>query len=105
MVEIKMEKSALIEVHGWTAEVERRQRLPENLLKFVRVSFLRAPTRIRFRIEDAGDGFNWREYLTPSPGRLFDNHGRGILLAKWEVFDAVTFKGVGNCVLADIRLS
>jgi len=99
------EKTALIEARRWTAEVEHRQQLPENLAKHVKVSFSRTPSRARFRIEDAGAGFNWKEYLTPNPERQFDSHGRGILLAKWEVFDAISYRGTGNCVVADIKLA
>jgi DNA-binding response OmpR family regulator len=96
------EKSALIETHTWAAEVSRRQLLPENLAKWVEVTLVRSPTRTRFRIQDQGKGFPWEEFQTPTPERLFDTHGRGILLARWEAFDRVEYLGVGNCVVAEI---
>ncbi len=96
------EKSALIEAQSWYAEVERRQLLPENEGRWVTVSLLRSAILTRFRIQDRGQGFAWRDFEEPSPDRLFDSHGRGILLAKWEAFDRVEYQGIGNCVVAEI---
>lgn len=96
------EKSALIEVRGWAAEVERRQRLAENRDKWVTVSLIRGAARTRFRIQDMGQGFAWEDFQEIQADRLFDSHGRGILLARWEAFDRVQYLGNGNCVLAEI---
>lgn len=99
------EKSALVESHTWAAEVERRQRMPEHRDKYVTVSVVRSARRTRFRIQDMGRGFAWAEFQEVNPERLFDNHGRGILLAKWEAFDRLQYFGNGNCVVAEIGLS
>jgi CheY-like chemotaxis protein len=99
-----LEKTELVTSHGWRAEVERRQQLPENVNKWVKVGFTRTASRIRFEIEDQGAGFNWRQYIVPSPARIFDNHGRGILLAKMDVFDQIEYQGNGNRVVADVMV-
>jgi len=96
------EKTELIDAHGWRAEVNRRQKLPENANKWVKVDFDRKPDCIRFEIEDQGPGFNWQQYIVPSPARIFDNHGRGILLAKMDSFDWVEYQGSGNRVVAAV---
>jgi len=96
------EKSALIETQSWAAEVDRRLGLPENLTKWVEVTLERTTALTRFRIEDQGLGFPWAEFQEPNPDRLFDSHGRGILLAKWEAFDRIDYQGIGNCVVAEI---
>lgn len=96
------EKSSLIEAEAWEAEVVRRQKLPVHEGKRVTVSLVRSATRTRVRIQDMGKGFRWADFEEPNPERMFDSHGRGILLAKWETFDRVEYQGVGNCVVAEI---
>jgi anti-sigma regulatory factor (Ser/Thr protein kinase) len=96
------EKTELIDAHGWRAEVSRRQKLPENAQKWIKVGFTRNSDCIRFEIEDQGPGFNWQQYVVPSPARIFDNHGRGILLAKMDSFDRVEYQGRGNRVVAEV---
>jgi DNA-binding response OmpR family regulator len=96
------EKSELIAARTWAAEIVRRQQLPEHRDKWVTVSLVRSAVRTRFRIQDMGAGFRWTEFQEVNPDRLFDSHGRGILLAKWEAFDRVQYQGNGNCVVAEI---
>lgn len=97
------EKTELVDTHGWRAEVIRRQQLPENAHKWVRVDFARSAVGIRFEIEDQGEGFDWQQYIVPSPTRVFDNHGRGILLARMDSFDRVEYQGSGNRVVAELK--
>lgn len=97
-------KSQLIEAKAWRQEVERLQALPENTKKRITVEFIRLARRIRFRISDMGSGFAWKEFMQPSPERLFDTHGRGILLAKWEAFDRIDYREPGNCVTVEVLL-
>jgi DNA-binding response OmpR family regulator/anti-sigma regulatory factor (Ser/Thr protein kinase) len=98
------EKSMLVENCQWHEEVERRQGLPENASKYVVVDFLCLSNCLRFRIRDMGNGFHWERYLQPDPKRMFDNHGRGILMAQWDAFDRITYKGIGNCVTVELDL-
>jgi DNA-binding response OmpR family regulator len=96
------EKSELNERGEWEAEVLQRLALPENCNKQVVVSFEVDDDEIRFLISDEGPGFDWDSYLEISPERAFDNHGRGIAMARMLSFDRVEYLGNGNQVLAVI---
>jgi len=96
------EKTELIASHEWAGEIERRQELPRNRKRRVEVTLTRLATATRIRIQDMGEGFHWQDFEGVNPGRMFDSHGRGILLAKWEAFDRVEYLGNGNCVVAEI---
>ena len=98
------EKGQLLEKNGWKAEIARRQALPENQAKWVDVEFQRLPDRIRFEVKDQGPGFDWATFVVPNPARLFDNHGRGIFMAKMDSFDHLEYLGAGNHVMAEIEL-
>lgn len=98
------EKTALLEAGSWEAEVRRRLALPEYRDRHVEVRLTRSEAALRFRIQDMGSGFPWQDYMEPDPDRLLDSHGRGILLARWEAFDRVTYVGCGNCVVAEIDI-
>lgn len=97
------EKTELIEARSWAAEVERRQALPQHRDQWVTVTLQRTPSRTRFRIQDMGRGFAWKDFQDIRPERMFDTHGRGILLAKWEAFDHIAYQGNGNCVVAEVQ--
>ena len=98
------EKGQLLEKNGWKAEIARRQALPENQEKFVEIEYTRLADRIRFEVKDQGPGFDWHAYLVPNPARLFDNHGRGIFMAKMDSFDHLEYLGDGSRVLAEVNL-
>ncbi|HLO67831.1 MAG TPA: response regulator [Holophaga sp.] len=98
------EKGELLERNAWKAEVARRQALPENRDKRVEVVYERLPDRIRFEVKDMGKGFDWQAFLLPDVKRLFDNHGRGIFMAKMDSFDHLEYLGCGNHVVAEVRL-
>ena len=99
------EKGELLEKNGWKAEINRRQALPENQDKWVEVEVTRHPDRIAFEVRDQGKGFDWKTYVVPNPSRLFDNHGRGIFMAKMDSFDRLEYLGDGNHVRAEVRLA
>jgi len=99
------EKSKLNENGTWKDEIEYRLSLPENKPKSVQVVFTRTDTDISFLIQDQGNGFDWESYLEISPERAFDNHGRGIAMARMLSFDQIEYKGKGNEVLATVSLA
>lgn len=96
------DKSKLNEEGTWEAEVLRRLALPEHAGKQVTVSFEYEDDEMRFLISDQGKGFDWESYLEISPERAFDNHGRGIAMARMVSFDRVEYLGNGSQVLAAI---
>lgn len=99
------EKTKLHETASWLSEIDRRLSLPENRHKSVRVVFSRTPGHINIRITDEGTGFDWRQYQTLDTNRVFDNHGRGIIMAKSLAFENLIYHGIGNDVECIIPLA
>lgn len=99
------EKSKMATKEEWYAEVERRLALPENAEKRVELHYQRTDNEIRFVIRDAGGGFDWKRFFEIGPERVFDAHGRGIIMARALSFSTVEYRGLGNEVLATIKLA
>ncbi|KAA3653431.1 MAG: response regulator [Proteobacteria bacterium] len=97
------EKSRLRESGQWEAEVLRRQGLPDNQAKRVRLTVSAEPGAWVFTIEDDGDGFAWQSFLELAPERAFAPNGRGIALARQLAFDELEYLGNGSCVRATVR--
>lgn len=98
------EKSRFKAGAEWWQEVERRLELPEHREKFVDVTFARSPAEIAITIADQGPGFDWERYLTVSPERVFDSHGRGIAMANLLSFSRLEYHPPGNRVTAHVAL-
>ena len=96
------DKSKLYASGGWSDEVRRRLKLPENSGKYAEVAFEREDQAIRFVIRDQGTGFDWRSYLQVDPQRAFDTHGRGIAMANRLSFSHIEYRGRGNEVIGTI---
>jgi CheY-like chemotaxis protein len=94
------EKTALNASGTWEAEVQRRLMLPENAQKRVELTVDRVDGELQFTIRDQGPGFDFGKYLEVHPQRAFDNHGRGIAIARAMSFDRVEYRGRGNEVVA-----
>lgn len=98
------EKSRLLENGCWVEEVERRLQHPEYGRREVHVHYLREQGKVRFLIEDQGNGFIPDDYLEMHPERAFDSHGRGIAMARMLSFSSVSYQGKGNVVVAEVLL-
>jgi CheY-like chemotaxis protein len=98
------EKSELHAAGRWSEELERRLALPEHASKVVDLAFERDDAEIRITIRDEGPGFDWTRYLEPDPKRIFDTHGRGIVIARHLAFDSLDYLGSGNEVVGRIAL-
>ncbi len=98
------EKTALNAAGLWEAEIRRRLVLPENIHKRVELRMERTSDELRFTIRDEGPGFPWQKYVEVDTSRAFDNHGRGIAIARAMSFDRVEYRGNGNEVVATVRL-
>lgn len=96
------EKATLKREDRWSDEVRRRQELPENRAKHVRVVLTRTDAGVSLYIEDEGAGFDWQRYLDFDPQRAFDPNGRGIALARSASFASLRYEGCGNTVIATI---
>lgn len=99
------EKTKLHEGIQWLAEIERRLAMPENSEKYVTIVFEKSAAHINIRITDEGSGFDWREYQTLDTARVFDNHGRGIIMARNLAFETMIYHGNGNDVECIIPLA
>lgn len=99
------EKSALISTDRLHEEIAARLNSPSHANKWAIVEVERASGEIRFLIRDQGKGFNWRQYLEIQPERAFDTHGRGIAMARMTSFDQIEYRGLGNEVLAVVKLT
>lgn len=98
------EKSAMNTKEEWYAELDRRMHLPENAAKRVELRYERDEHEIRFIIRDEGDGFEWQRFFDIDPRRVFDAHGRGIVMARGLSFTTIEYRGTGNEVVAKITL-
>lgn len=96
------EKSELHAAGRWEEEIERRLAMPDNAAKSVDVTFERDGDDVVITIRDEGAGFDWNRYLEPDPKRVFDTHGRGIVIARRLTFDTLEYRGSGNEVVGRI---
>lgn len=99
------EKTDLIQAQRLRHEIERRLADPPYADRQARLRYTRTPDALRFELHDQGDGFDWHSYLELSPERVFDNHGRGIALARLLSFDSLDYNARGNVALATVRLT
>jgi len=97
------EKSDLMESGTLMDELNRRLSMDEYKSRIVDVQFRKLETGIEVVITDEGKGFDWLPYLTMSPERAMDNHGRGIAMAALMSFDKLEYLGCGNSVKATIN--
>jgi len=99
------EKSQLLRDGRWKDEVESRlQRTPFSD-RWVSVLMEKTRSSCSVTITDQGSGFDWRNYMSLSPERAFDLHGRGIAIAKAKSFDSLEYHGNGNVVVAIVQPS
>ncbi len=75
------EKGKLLAKRRLEMELRRRLSLPEYRDRYVEVTIQRIPGTLIVRIKDEGLGFDYERYMTMERGRLFDSHGRGVLMA------------------------
>lgn len=98
------EKSELMAKNEWSNEVEKRLTLPEYAKKEVVVTFEKNEDEIRFIIRDQGRGFEWERYLQIETSRMTHTHGRGIAMANLMSLDDIQYQGIGNEVIAVVKL-
>ncbi len=95
------EKQSLIKEDVFTQEIARR--LLDCPEKNIMVTIVQKEKEVRLSIQDRGQGFDWRPYLsTTVPQASHRYHGRGILLAKEISFDALSYNKKGNKVACTV---
>ena len=99
------EKADLLDRGALQAEIERRLARPDLAARRVCVTLRREAGCISTRIEDEGEGFDWRPYLEVDPERALGPNGNGIAIARGVSFDDLAYHGRGNVVVAVVRLA
>jgi len=99
------EKTALNSDGKWGDEVHRREKLPDNSIKKVAVSYVKSEKEISLIVKDQGAGFDWKKYMDIDPERATDNHGRGIAMSNLMSFDKLEYIGNGNEVHCKVLLN
>lgn len=92
------EKTKFLKEFNLEQEVVRRLATPPYCQRYVSVDFNRTETQVRLLICDEGEGFDHTPFLEFDPQRMFDNHGKGIAMARLFSFDEVKYLGKGNQV-------
>lgn len=94
-------KAELLAADTWRAELDRREALPENQSKVVKITIEKKADRTRLTIADPGPGFDWRSFIYFSPERATARHGRGIAQARASGFEKLAYNPAGNIVQAE----
>jgi len=98
------EKSELLSQGRWNETINKRLLQDQYKDKWVDVEFTRRTENksIEVTVKDAGQGFDWQNFMEMSPDRVLDNHGRGIAMANLISFQSLEYQGSGNIVKAVI---
>jgi len=92
------EKTAALENGSLEQLLEGRLSRPPYAERQVVVTVRRQDDEVSFRVEDQGEGFDWRSLPDPTdPTNLLADHGRGVLLATMSV-DDLTYNEAGTAV-------
>jgi CheY-like chemotaxis protein len=75
------EKGRLLTERKLVAELERRLSLPRYRDRRGLVKLRRTREMMKVTIIDQGSGFDFDRYMTLDEKRMFDSHGRGVLMA------------------------
>lgn len=97
------DKGRLEELGSWREEIQNRLEDPRFRDRLAVAEIERGPGGVVVTIRDQGQGFDPEPYLRVDPARLFDTHGRGILIAKTMSFDEMEYRDRGREVVASVR--
>lgn len=75
------DKTQLVEEGNLEQERRRRLELPDYRDRRVEVTVQQVPSRMDVTVRDEGQGFEYERFLTMDEERLFDAHGRGVMMA------------------------
>ncbi len=91
------EKGQLLEAGKFNEEIKRRVETSPYKERRVKINYSLDEERVKYTIEDQGNGFNWKELPGTNPENLFKRNGRGIVLIKMMI-DEISYNDKGNCV-------
>jgi hypothetical protein len=90
------EKTKLLDENKLMDEILQRLNHPDYKNKFATVDLSRDNGSLKVFVKDEGNGFDYTKFLDFDATRIFDNHGRGIAMAK-SMLD-IQYFGKGNKV-------
>ncbi len=94
------EKSRMLESGHYEREVEELLAAEDQQGKRITVALKRVGDHLEILISDCGSGFDYQSYLTFDRGRIFDSHGRGVLLASGLL--EIEYRPPGNRVRVEL---
>jgi anti-sigma regulatory factor (Ser/Thr protein kinase) len=97
------DKGRLEEEGSWREEIQHRLEDSRFRERLAVAEIVRGHEGVAVTIRDQGQGFDPEPYLRVDPARLFDTHGRGILIAKTMSFDELEYRDHGREVVASVR--
>ena len=96
------EKGRLLAEGRLQAEILARLEQPAYRDRWVELDVARRSDSFDLLITDQGDGFDFARYLEFDRSRMFDSHGRGILMSRGAL--EIEYLGSGNRVRVDVPI-
>ncbi len=63
----------------------------------IKITYLLNKEKVRYIIEDEGDGFDWKKLPNADPKNLLKRNGRGVVLIKM-MMDDISYNDKGNII-------
>lgn len=90
------EKRDLKIANKWDEEVEKRMNDVRYKAFSATLEVRKNKDEMNVVLIDMGEGFNWKKYMQPSPERMTDPNGRGLLMCMNSGFSRFEYVGKGN---------
>lgn len=97
------EKSMLIAEDRLASEIKSRQKSESCCDKKVSVYFEVCEKELIVEVTDEGEGFDYEKFLSLTPERAFDAHGRGIFMTKNMYLKHLEYKNGGKTAVAYVE--
>ncbi len=97
-------KSELLAENRWLEEIDKRLQDDKYKDKLVKLVITKNSEEVVVVIEDEGDGFDWQAFVEINLDRMYDSHGRGIVMASMACFDSLTYNDKGNVVTCVVKV-
>jgi len=97
------EKGELKVSGTWEDEIQKRLKNPKYKKLASTMEVCKKGKEMEVTITDMGEGFDWKQFMTPSPERLMDPNGRGVLMSLNSEFTKLAYIGKGNVVKCSFK--
>lgn len=99
------EKTDMLKSGNYVEQIIQKLEESENKEKVVTVEYQKYDDKVVVTIQDEGKGFDFKKYMSIDKSRLFDSHGRGIIISKEMYFSEMQYLNNGNTVKVSARLA